>query len=168
MVMGVLTMTIGTLGVIAGGRLADRFVRNGKLDGALRVGIVGSVGMLVSATGYPFAPNAATAVAWLVLVNFFAAFPWGAATAAAAEIMPPAMRAQGTALYFFVLSLVSRALGPYSVAAITDYVFGSDSMLPYALAMANVVGMSVAIAFFLGGLSAFRQTIEDRDRWVPG
>jgi MFS family permease len=168
MVMGLLTMSVGTLGVVAGGRLADWFVRQGKLDGPLRVGVVASLGMLVSASAYPFAPTAATAIAWLVLVNFFAAFPWGAATAAAAEIMPSPIRAQGTALYFFVLSLVSRALGPYAVAAITDEVFGSDTMLPYSLAAVNVVGMSLAIALFLAGMSAFRRTIEQRDHWVPG
>jgi MFS family permease len=167
MVMGLLTITIGTLGVLAGGRLADRFVRRGKLDGPLRVGIVGALGMLVSATAYPFAPNAPSAVAWLILVNFFAAFPWGAASAAAAQLMPAAMRAQGMALYFFVLSLISRALGPYSVAAITDYVFRNDRMLPYSLAIVNVVGMTLTIALLLAGFSAFRRTLEERDQWIP-
>jgi MFS family permease len=167
MVMGLLTIFVGTAGVIAGGKLADRFVRLGRLDGPLRVGAVGALGMLVSASAYPFASSGAAAVAWLVLVNFFAAFPWGAASAAAAQIMPAAMRAQGTALYFFVLSLISRALGPYSVAAITDYVFRSEARLPHALAIVNVVGMTLAISLLLAGSSAFRRTLERRDRWVP-
>jgi MFS family permease len=167
MVMGVLTITVGTLGVMAGGRLADRFVQRGRLDGPLLVGIVGAAGMLVSASAYPFAPNGATAVGWLVLVNFFAAFPWGAASAAAAQIVPSEIRAQGTALYFFVLSLTSRALGPISVAAITDFVFGDEAMLPYSLAIVNILGMTLAIALLAMGRSAFRRTLESRDRWVP-
>jgi len=159
MVMGILTMTVGALGVIGGGRLADHYVRSGRMDGALRVGIAGALGMLVSASAYPFAGSAATAVTWLVLVNFFAAFPWGAANAAAAEIVPPEMRAQGVALYFLVLSLVSRALGPYAVAAVTEHVFGDERALPYALAIVNVAGMSLAIALFLLGLPAYRATL---------
>ncbi len=165
-VMGVLTISVGTLGVVSGGRLTDYFIRTGKSDGALRVGIIGASGMLVSATAYPFAPSISLALVWLVLVNFFAAFPWGAASAAAAEIVPGSMRAQGVALYFFVLSLVSRALGPIAVAAVTDFVFGYDAALPYALAIVNLVGMTMAIVLFVFGMPAYRRTLAQRDNWT--
>src|SRR5262249_7820239 len=120
-VQGILTMTVGVLGVLAGGWTADWFVKRGQIDGPLRVGIIGAVGMLISATAYPLMPSATLAVVWLVVVNFFAAFPWGAASAAAAEIVPSELRAQGASLYFFVLNLVSSAAGPTSVALLTDY-----------------------------------------------
>jgi MFS family permease len=167
MVQGVLTMTIGTVGVLAGGRVADILVRRGYSDGPLRVGIIGAAGMLVSATAYPLAGSAAMAVAWLVIVNFFAAFPWGAASAAAAEIVPPALRAQGAAFFYLILNLVSFAVGPWAVGAITDYGFGTDSALPYSLAILNVVGMSGAIALFVIGLPAYRRTLTLRDDWSP-
>jgi MFS family permease len=167
MVQGVLTMTIGVLGVLAGGRVADVLVRRGYSDGALRVGIIGALGMLVSATAYPLMPSASAAVAWLVVVNVFAAFPWGAASAAATEIVPAPMRAQGVALYFFVQSLVSYALGPWAVAAITDYVFRDDAALPYSLAIVNVIGMLGAITLFVIGLPAYRRTLIQRDSWSP-
>lgn len=164
MTQGALTMTIGVVGVVVGGRVADAYVRRGQVDGALRVGIIGALGMLVSATAYPFAPSAGAAVAWLVLVNFFAAFPWGAASAAAAEIVPARMRAQGTALFITVLNLVSFTLGPIAVAAITDNVFHDEAALPYSLAIVNVVGMTAAIALFVIGLPAYRRTVALRDR----
>ena len=164
-VMGLLTMTVGALGVVAGGRTADSFVRRGQPDGALRVGVIGALGMLVSATAYPFAPSAAAAVAWLVFVNFFAAYPWGAASAAAAEIVPSKIRAQGVALYFFLQALIATSLGPISVAAVTDYAFRDESAIRYSLAIVNVVGMAGAIAFFLAGMPAFRRTLEQRDHW---
>jgi MFS family permease len=167
MLQGVLTMTIGTFGVLAGGRVADIFARRGYIDGALRVGIIGAIGMLVSATAYALTPSTTAAIAWLVVVNFFAAFPWGAASAAAAEIVPPAMRAQGVALYFFVLSLVSSAVGPWSVAAVTEYVFGDDAALRYGLAIVNLVGMFGAITLFAIGLPAYRRTLGSRDTWSP-
>jgi MFS family permease len=167
-VMGVLTMTVGTAGVVLGGRLADWFVAKGRTDGPLRVGIIASIGMLVSATMYPFASSAFTAVTWLVFVNFFAAFPWGAATAAAAEIVPPSMRAQGVALYAFVLSLIASAFGPISVAAVTDYVFRDESMLKVSLAIVNVVGMTGAIALFALGLPAYRRTLAEQDSAPSG
>jgi MFS family permease len=165
MVQGALTMTVGVFGVLAGGRLADALVRRGHVDGALRVGIIGALGMLVSATAYPLADSATVVVGWLVVVNFFAAFPWGAASAAAAEIVPARMRAQGAAIYFFVLSLVSSILGPWSVAAVAEYGFGTDAALPYALAVVNVVGMSGALALFLLGMPSYRRTLALRDTW---
>jgi MFS family permease len=165
-VQGLLTMTVGVAGVIAGGWISDRFVRNGKVDGPLRVGIIGALGMLVAGTAYPLMPTATLAVVWLVAVNFFAALPWGAATAAAAEIVPGPLRAQGVALYFLVLGLLSRTLGPTSVAWLTDYVFRDAAVIRYSLAIVNVAGMTLAIAFFTGGLGAYRKTLESRDRWT--
>ena len=166
MVQGSLTMTIGVIGVVVGGRVADWLVRRGRSDGALLVGIIGAAGMLVSATAYPFAPNAGAAVWWLVLVNFFAAFPWGAASAATAEMVPAGMRAQGTALFLVVLNLISYTLGPISVGLITDHVFHDKAALPYSLAIVNVVGMAAAIAFFAFGLAAYRRTLAARDGWT--
>jgi MFS family permease len=160
-VQGILTMTIGVVGVLSGGRLADALFARGHTDAPLRVGIIGAVGMLVSATVYPLAPTATAAVAWLGIVNFFAALPWGAASAAAAELVPARMRAQGVAVFLFVLSLVSALLGPWSVAVVTDSIFHADAALRYSLAIVNVVGMTLAITLLALGLRAYRQTIAE-------
>jgi MFS family permease len=157
-VQGTLTMTIGVIGVVVGGRLADAMHKRGRVDAPLRVGIFGALGMLVFATAYPFAPNAGWAVALLVFVNFFAAFPWGAASAGVAEIVPAAMRAQGIALFILVLNLVSYTIGPIAVAAITDRVFHDPNAVSKSLAIVNVVGMLTAITLFAIGLPAYRRT----------
>jgi MFS family permease len=159
MLQGLLTMTVGTVGVLVGGRVADAMVRRGISDGPLRVGIIGAAGMLVSATAYPLADSANTAVAWLVIVNFFAAFPWGAASAAAAELVPGTMRAQGTAIFYLILNLIAFAFGPWVVGAITDHVFGNEEAVGYSLAVVNVFGMTGAIALFIFGLPAYRKTL---------
>jgi hypothetical protein len=95
---------------------------------------------------------------WLTIVNFFAAFPWGPASAAAAAIVPPPIRTQGAALYFFVLSLLSGTLGPTAVALLTDHAFHDPLALRYSLVIVNLVGMSLAIGLLLVGMPAFRQT----------
>ena len=161
-VQGVLTMTVGVAGVVLGGRVADQFARQGHTDAAMRVGIIAAVGMLVSASAYPLMPTASLTIAWLAVVNFFAAFPWGAAAAAAAEIVPSSMRAQGAAVYFFVLSLVSATLGPTAVALVTDHVFRDPAALRYSLVIVNVAGMSGAIALLAWGRGAYRETVARR------
>jgi MFS family permease len=159
-VQGTLTMTVGVAATLAGGRVADIFVRRGHRDAPLRVGVIGAAGMLVAASAYPLMPTAALAVAWLVVVNFFAAFPWGPASAAAAEIVPPSIRTQGAALYFFVLSLVSGTLGPTAVAFFTDRVFHDPLALRYSLVIVNAIGMLLTIALLIAGMPAYRKSLE--------
>jgi MFS family permease len=163
-VMGLLTMTLGVGGVLAGGWVTDWFVRRGHADGPLRAGMIAAAGMLVSVTACVSMPTATLAVAWLAVVNVFAAFPWGAASAASAEIVPSPLRAQGVALYFFVLNLVGRTLGPTSVAFLNDHVFGERGVRR-SLAVVAVVAMSGALLLFASGLGSYRRTIENRDRW---
>jgi len=167
MVQGILTMTIGALGVVAGGRLADWYARRGTRDCAVRVGIISAAGMLVSATAYPFASSATVAVLWLVAVNLFAAFPWGAASAAIAETVPASMRAQGVALYFVILNSIATAVGPIAVGAIAQHIFHDDNAVREALAILNIAGMLSAIVLLTYGLPAFRRTLATRDDWKP-
>ena len=164
-IMGILTMTIGVFGVVAGGWVTDRIGRRGRIDGPWLVGIAGAIGMLISATLFPLAPNAGVAFVGLAVVNFFAAFPWGAASAAAAEMAPTNLRAQGAALYFFVLNLLSGFLGPTSVALFTDHVFG-QSGVRYSLAVNTAIGMAITLALFSAGLGSYRRTVEQRDNWM--
>jgi MFS family permease len=164
MLQGILTMTVGVGGTLAGGRFADVLARRGHVDAPLRVGIIGAAGMLVSASAYPLMPTAALAVAGLVVVNFFAAFPWGPAAASAAEIVPPSIRTQGAALYYFVLNLVSGALGPTAVAFFTDSVFHDPSALRYSLVIVNVLGMLFTIGLLGFGIPAYRRTVAQLNR----
>ena len=165
-VQGSLTITIGVVGVLVGGRIADRYVARGKIDGPMRVGIIGAVGMLISATAFPLMPTATLAVLWLAVVNFFAAFPWGAASAASAEMAPLRLRAQGVALFFLLLNLISQTLGPLSVGLFNDNIFGRGAGVRYSIAIVAAVGTLSTIALLSAGLAAYRETVANRDQWM--
>lgn len=158
---GVLTMTVGVVGTLAGGRLTDRWARQGRVDAPILVGMLGAAGMLVTAGLYPLVPSATFAAVLLVPVNLFAAMPWGAASAAVAEAMPPRMRGQGGAMYQLVVNLVSGALGPTSVALLTDRVFGDEAALRWSLAACAVTGMTLTLVLLQWGRPAFRRTVAD-------
>ncbi len=157
---GVLTFTIGPLGVMLGGRLTDRWSQQGHIDAPLRVGMLGALGMLIFAGLYPIVPSPLLAAALLVPVNIFAAMPWGAANAAVAEAMPPRMRGQGSAMYQLVVNLLSGALGPTAVALLTDKVFRDPLAIRYSLSLSAVFGMSLAIALLAWGRPAFSATVQ--------
>ncbi len=156
---GVLTFTIGPIGVMAGGRLNDWLARRGHVDAPLRVGLLGALGMAVFAGLYPAVPSAMVAAVLLVPVNLFAAMPWGAANAAIAEAMPARLRGQGSAIYQLVVNLVSGVLGPTAVALLTDRVFGDESMLRWSLVIASIGGMMLASALMLYARAAYVATV---------
>lgn len=160
MLQGALTFFVGPLGVLLGGRLTDALARKGHVDAPLRVGMVGAAGMLVCAGLYPIVPAVPLVIALLVAVNVFAALPWGAASAAVAEAMPPRMRGQGSAVYQLIVNLVAGVLGPTAVALLTDRVFGNPLALRYSLAILAVVGMSLVLVLLGWARPAFIRTVQ--------
>jgi MFS family permease len=156
---GVLTFTVGPVGVLLGGRLSDAWTRRGRLDAPLQVGMAAALGMLVCAGSYPVVPSATVAAALLVPVNLFAAMPWGAANAAVAEAMPATLRGQGSALYQLVQNLLSGAIGPAAVALLTDRVFDDPGAVRWSLAVVAVVGMTVTLLLLGWGRTAFQRTV---------
>lgn len=160
LLQGALTFFVGPLGVLLGGRLTDAWARRGLVDAPLRVGMVGAAGMLVCAGLYPLVPLVPLVIALLVAVNVFAALPWGAASAAVAEAMPPRMRGQGSAVYQLIVNLVAGVLGPTAVALLTDKVFGDPQAIRYSLAILAVVGMSLVLVLLAWARPAFVRTVE--------
>ncbi len=160
---GALTMTVGVAGTLIGGRLTDRWVRAGKTDAPIIVGMLSALGMVVTAGVYPVVSSATVAAVLLVPVNLFAAMPWGAANAAVAEALPSRMRGQGSAMYFLVVNLFAGAFGPTAVALLTDHVFGDANALRWSLAVCTISGMLLTIMLLGAGRAAYRTTVATRE-----
>lgn len=156
LVAGLLTMTVGVAGAVFSGWWADRLRARGVADANLVVFIVGSVAMGVLAAIFPLMPTGRSAAAVLALVNFPAAFPFGVAAAAIAEVTPNRLRAQVSALFLFVLSLVGSSLGPTAVAVLTDYAFHDDASLRYSLSIVAAAGHVCATACMVGARRGYR------------
>ena len=166
--LGTLTSTIGVLGVVTGGRVADVLLARGYTDAKLRVGIIAALGNLVCGAIYTLAPNAALSVAALVPYNFFASFAFGAATAAVQEVTPNRMRAQVGALYLSVVTLVGLGLGPSIVGILTSVVYGRDAAVRYSLLWVTVVGLAGAATLLAAGLAPYRRSVVYRAQWRGG
>ena len=119
--------------------------------------------MLIAATAFPLAPTATRAGWWLAVVNLFAAMPWGAASASAAEIVPAAASNAGRRALRALRRLISRSLGPSSVGWLNDYVFHDPMAIGRSLAIVNVVGMTSGDRAVRAGLAPFRRTLAELD-----
>ena len=157
--MGVATAVFGTLGVLAGGRLADWLKTRGRTDGNLIV-LIGS-GLVSIAAGFPLflATSEPVLIASLVVTSIVAAAPFGAAAAAAQEMTPPPMRGTASAVLVFLLNFIGLGLGPPLAAFLTDSVFGDPAMLGLSLLTVTVAGRALAAALVWSGLGAHRRAL---------
>jgi MFS family permease len=164
-VYGCMVAALGSLGIVLGGRLADRLARAGRTDATMRVGLLATLASLPFSVLFPLAPGPYTAAALLALLVFFLSMPFGVAPAAIQEIMPNAMRGQASALYLFVVNLLGLGLGPTAVALVTDYVFRDDLAVGRSLLIITTAAELVALVLLAMGLRPYRESRERLGRW---
>jgi MFS family permease len=157
-VYGSIIAVFGTLGILCGGRLADYWSQRGRSDASLRVGVLAALTAIPCVLGLLSLHSMAQIAVLLSLGVFLLSMPFGAAPAALQEIVPPAMRAQTSAIYLFVLNMVGLGLGPTAVALVTDYVFHDDLAIGYSLML--VCGLAEALGALLLwlGLDPYRES----------
>ncbi|MEO8449177.1 MAG: MFS transporter [Gemmatimonadota bacterium] len=164
-VYGLSTMTLGVLGVVAGGWLGDRLLRAGYLDAKLRIGIIAALGVGACAILMFTAESEAILFAGLLPSTFFSSFGFGAAAAGIQEITPPAVRAQASSVYLFVVNLVGLGLGPSAVSTLTDYWFKNEAAVGQSLLIVAVASLVLSILCFTTGLDSFRRAAREVGHW---
>ena len=156
-IYGLIVMVFGCLGILFGGWLTDRWLRQGMTDAALRTGICAAGAALVGGV-YLLAGNGTLAAILLAPAVFALGMPFGAAPAAIQEIVPNQMRGQTSAVYLFVVNLFGLGVGPTAVALVTDYVFADDQALKWSMPIVGTVANIAAIALLAAGLKPYRET----------
>lgn len=162
---GVIVMVFGSMGILAGGFLADWLLSKGYTDAKVLTPLIAAVLNLPFAILFPLAPSAFWAMALLVPAVFATAMPFGAGAAAIQEIMPNRMRGQASAIYLFIVNLIGLGLGPSAVAVCTDYVFHDDAMLRYSLAIVGSGACIAATVLFIAALKHYRASLDYLKHW---
>ena len=158
-IYGLIVMVFGCLGILFGGWLTDHWLKQGKTDAVLRVGICASSVAIVG--GVYLLPDSGTLAAILMVPSVFAlGMPFGAAPAAIQEIVPNQMRGQTSAVYLFIVNLIGLGIGPTAVALVTDYVFHDDQALKWSMLIVGTIANLVAIGFLVGGMKSYRETLQ--------
>jgi MFS family permease len=160
---GLIMFVLGTSGVYAGGFVADWLESRGHKDAILRAACYAGIVTIPFAVATPLMPTPELALIMLGITSFLLAFPQGLPAAALQVITPNPLRAQMTALYFLVGSLISMGFGPTIVALVTDYVFGDPMKLRYSIAVvsATMIPLGVFLAYL--SLKPYRASRERAD-----
>ena len=157
---GLIFMTCGTGGLLCGGFLADRMWNRGKQDAHLRVVLLSVASMTPCFAILPLLPSPELALVALALATFTSSLHGGVAGAALQLITPNELRAQMTAVYFFVANLVGLGLGPTAVALLTDYAYGSPDALGLSLSTLAVLAGPPSMLLVATGLRHYRGSVD--------
>ncbi|MGH9674029.1 MAG: spinster family MFS transporter [Bryobacteraceae bacterium] len=166
LVLGAITATVGTLGIVAGGRFADWLGARGYRDATMRVGVLVSLAWVAPGVLIYLVRDATLSLVLLGVAQFFTSAPFGVAPAAIQQVMPPPMRGQASAVYLFFVNLIGLGLGPSVVAALTDYVFRDDAMVGWSLLVTTLAAHSISALLLWTGLRSFRESLDRKERWT--
>jgi MFS family permease len=131
----------------------------------MRMTLIGAIILVIASALVPLMPTPELAVAMLVPATIGAAIPTATAGAALMMIVPNQLRAQTTAIYYFVINVLGLSLGASAVAAVTDFVFGDDAALRYSVSIVALVAGSFAILFLFANLKYYRASVIEADQW---
>lgn len=154
---GTILLTFGTAGAYFGGFMSDRLARRGVLDAPLKVAAFGFVGCGVFGALAPLMPSAWLALLLLGPAIFLSNTPYACAGTAIQLIVPNRARAQVSAAYITITTLVGLGLGPLVVGIMTDHVFHDPADIRYSLAI--VVSFPAPVLFLL--LSRARRSFRE-------
>ena len=154
---GLVLLFGGTIGVMLGGWVSDRWYRAGRRDAAVRTVWLSMLVSLPLHALAPLMPSGGLAIA-LFLPAMIATGACSAAGSVAAMLATPnEYRGQMTALSLLVSSGLGQFIGPTSVAFLTDFVFHDPKALRYSLSIAVFAASLVAFAILSYGLRPYRE-----------
>ncbi|MEO8224294.1 MAG: MFS transporter [Gammaproteobacteria bacterium] len=165
---GLVTIIGGPLGILLGGWIADYLFRRGYKDALMRTCLGGALTLLVPGSVLtPLMPGPELAVAMLVPVSIGGAMVTATGAAALQMITPNQMRAQTTAVYYFVINIFGL-LGPTAVASVTDFGFGDDNSLRWSLAIVSALSSVIGLVLLTAHLPHYRASVREAETWAGG
>jgi MFS family permease len=155
---GIVVTIFSALGVLAGGWMADRYIKQGKIDGKVRVGFISGIGVLLSAACFLISdPN--MILLSMMFPAFLVAFPFGASVAVIQEIMPNRVRALASSIFLFFVNIIGMGGGPYIVAFFTDSVFHNELLIKYSVIALYLIGGSAITLFYWLGMKSYSKAL---------
>jgi MFS family permease len=162
---GLVNLIVGPISVNLAGWYADSLYRRGYKDGHMRTCFYGALLFVPSSVLVPLMPSPELAIAMLIPASVGAASVTATGVAGLMMITPNQVRAQTTALYYFVINVLGLSVGGAAVGMVTDYVFGDEMALRYTLSLISAVAGVMGLMFLRVHLRYYRVAIVEAERW---
>ncbi|HKX28489.1 MAG TPA: MFS transporter [Blastocatellia bacterium] len=148
LVLGVMTLTVGCVGMYFGGKLCDRWQQRRISEAPLKVGVIATTTVGVLFTLMTVLPNLTWILVLLTCSQFFLAMPVGSSYAALQFIFPNQLRGQVSALLLFTINIGGLMLGPLLPGLFNDYLFRDENLVGASLALTIIMASVTAATLF--------------------
>jgi MFS family permease len=160
--VGTAIAVFGTIGILVGGTLTDRWRAAGRLDASMRVGLTAALCLVPFAASCTVLDDLTLSTLCLVPIGFFTSFAFGAGATAMVVLTPGPMRAQASAIYLLFVNILGIGVAPFLTAAITQYGFHDDLAVGRSSALVTGSAAVLASLLFAWGLPHFRVALARR------
>jgi MFS family permease len=126
-------------------------------DGSARLLLVASLAWVAVSIAAPFVKQAQQALAVLACEAFLIGCLSIMVRIIIQEVFPNEMRARGYVL-FIILPDIGGALGPLTVALLTDHLFRDPSAVIYSISSIRLICAASAVAAYIAALRVYRLT----------
>ena len=159
--LGFVIFFFGTIGLSIAGLLAGRYIRAAKKAVYIKLMIAAEVLVIIPLILAYFMDSPYWVLGCVGGIVFFTGFPSGLGPAALQWITPNEMRGQVTAVYLFVLSLVSGSATPAVVGYLTTFYFADDKAVNSSALVVGVAAAIFGLSVLMIGLRAYERTAEE-------
>lgn len=161
---GLLMLVCGTLGTLGGGWLSGVLIRRGRSDANLRIMLYATVMKAVPLVVGPLMPTAALALAFMAVGTLVGMASQGVVLTAIQDVTPNRLRGQVTALTLLTVNLIGLGLGSSLIAAITDFGFGDEGALRYAISITGAIMLPIMLLLLATGMGRYRRALEAMEK----
>lgn len=163
---GLIVLVAGPLSALGASWLSERFTKAGYEDADMRSALCFALLGVVGAIATALAPTP-----WLsILLLLPASIGTTAATACGLTALmtatPNQLRAQASAMYYFVVNIFGLTVGPTGIAIFTDYVFRDTLSVRYSVSCVSVLAGVLALVFLVYNLGQYRQAMRETRAWT--
>jgi len=149
-IFGWIAVITGPIGLLAGGLIADRWMKKGIKDAYPKTLMIAPLGFFIPAVLFPFLDYSWLLWATVGASNLFLNLPAGAAYASLQVITPNRMRGQIVAVYVLVTN-IGYTVGPLAIGVFSDTLFEGNYSIGYAMALLGLLTMPASLGLFYWG-----------------
>lgn len=162
---GVVTLIAGLLSVFLASLLPEALMRRGAADAHMRAALYLNMLGVTCAILTPLMPGPTLALAMLVPMTAGVLASTSAGISALMIVTPNQMRAQASALYYFVVNMLGLTLGPTGIAIFTDYIFKDESLVRYSICAVAFLAGLLATGILAYNLKQYKRTFHEAQSW---
>ena len=162
---GTVTLIAGPTAVLLASWLAERLMANGREDAHMRAALYLNFLGIGGAILTPIMPTPQLALIMLLPMTAGTIAATAAGISALMIVTPNQLRAQASALYYFVINLLGLTAGPTGIALFTDYVYKNDALVRYSVLSIAILAGLFSTGILIYNLGQYRRSYIESKNW---